>query len=53
MPAEFALNASAASAEHIAFADRGVTDDGHSAMIEANRRAAFDVIHGCVDSGAG
>ena len=43
-----ALNASGAKAEMVAFADHGVTGNGHFAMIETNRRAPFDLIEGWV-----
>jgi pimeloyl-ACP methyl ester carboxylesterase len=48
-----ALNASGARAEHIAFAEHGVTGNGHFAMIETNRRQVFDLIRGWVDKTVG
>jgi pimeloyl-ACP methyl ester carboxylesterase len=48
-----ALNGSGAKAELIAFADHGVTGNGHFAMVETNRRAAFEVIRGWVEAYAG
>jgi pimeloyl-ACP methyl ester carboxylesterase len=48
-----ALNASGARAEHIGFADRGITGNGHFAMIETNRRQVFDLIHDWVAKTAG
>jgi hypothetical protein len=48
-----ALNASGARAEHIGFAERGVRGNGHFAMIETNRREAFELIRGWIDRTVG
>jgi hypothetical protein len=45
-----ALNQSGAVAEHIALKDRGITGNGHFAMIETNRKQVFEVIRGWIES---
>ena len=44
------LNQSGAVAEHINLKDRGVTGNGHFAMVETNRKQVFDVIRGWIES---
>ena len=45
-----ALNQSGAVAEHIALKEKGITGNGHFAMVETNRKQVFDVIRGWIDS---
>ena len=45
-----ALNQSGARAEHINLKDRGITGNGHFAMVETNRREVFEVIRGWIES---
>jgi hypothetical protein len=44
------LNASGAKAEHINLKDRGITGNGHFAMVETNRKQVWDVIRTWIDS---
>ena len=44
------LNQSGAVAEHINLKDRGITGNGHFAMVETNRKQVFDVIRGWIES---
>jgi len=43
------LRQAGAPAEHLNLRDRGVTGNGHFAMIETNRKAVFDVISGWIE----
>jgi len=45
-----ALKRSGAVAEHIALKDRGITGNGHFAMVETNRKEVFEVIRGWIES---
>jgi pimeloyl-ACP methyl ester carboxylesterase len=45
-----ALNASGAVAEHINLKDKGITGNGHFAMVETNRKQVFEVIRGWIES---
>jgi pimeloyl-ACP methyl ester carboxylesterase len=45
-----ALNQSGARAEHVSLKDRGITGNGHFAMVETNRKEVFDVIRGWIES---
>jgi pimeloyl-ACP methyl ester carboxylesterase len=45
-----ALRQSGALAEHINLKDRGITGNGHFAMVETNRKEVFDVIRGWIES---
>jgi len=45
-----ALEQSGALAEHIALKDRGITGNGHFAMVETNRKDVFEVIRGWIES---
>jgi pimeloyl-ACP methyl ester carboxylesterase len=45
-----ALQKSGAQAEHINLKDRGITGNGHFAMIETNRKQVFEVIRGWIES---
>jgi pimeloyl-ACP methyl ester carboxylesterase len=45
-----ALNASGAVAEHINLKDKGITGNGHFAMVETNRKEVFEVIRTWVES---
>jgi pimeloyl-ACP methyl ester carboxylesterase len=45
-----ALKQSGALAEHIALKDRGITGNGHFAMVETNRKEVFEVIRGWIES---
>jgi len=45
-----ALRQSGALAEHIALKDRGITGNGHFAMVETNRKDVFEVIRGWIES---
>ena len=45
-----ALKQSGAIAEHIALKDRGITGNGHFAMVETNRKQVFEVIRGWIES---
>ena len=45
-----ALQASGAAAEHINLKDRGITGNGHFAMVESNRKEVFEVIRGWIES---
>jgi pimeloyl-ACP methyl ester carboxylesterase len=45
-----ALTASGAMAEHIALKDKGITGNGHFAMVETNRKQVFEVIRTWVES---
>ena len=45
-----ALKASGAHAEHINLKDRGITGNGHFAMVETNRKEVFEVIRGWIES---
>jgi pimeloyl-ACP methyl ester carboxylesterase len=45
-----ALQQSGALAEHINLKDRGITGNGHFAMVETNRKQVFDVIQGWIES---
>ncbi|MGE3404721.1 MAG: alpha/beta fold hydrolase [Vicinamibacterales bacterium] len=45
-----ALNQSGAMAEHINLKDRGITGNGHFAMIETNRKDVWEVIRGWIDA---
>jgi pimeloyl-ACP methyl ester carboxylesterase len=47
-----ALNTLGAKAEHINLKDRGITGNGHFAMIETNRKQVFDVIRGWIETKA-
>ncbi len=44
-----ALRESGAAAEHLNLGDRGITGNGHFAMIETNRKEVFDVIRGWIE----
>ncbi|HEY6360930.1 MAG TPA: alpha/beta fold hydrolase [Vicinamibacterales bacterium] len=44
------LRQSGALAEHINLRDRGVTGNGHFAMVETNRKEVFEVIRGWIES---
>jgi pimeloyl-ACP methyl ester carboxylesterase len=45
-----ALQQSGAQAEHINLKDRGITGNGHFAMVETNRKEVFEVIRGWIES---
>jgi hypothetical protein len=45
-----ALRQSGALADHINLKDRGITGNGHFAMVETNRKEVFDVIRGWIES---
>jgi pimeloyl-ACP methyl ester carboxylesterase len=45
-----ALQQSGALAEHINLKDRGITGNGHFAMVETNRKEVFEVIRGWIES---
>jgi pimeloyl-ACP methyl ester carboxylesterase len=45
-----ALVRSGALAEHISLKDRGITGNGHFAMVETNRKQVWEVIRGWIDS---
>ena len=45
-----ALQQSGALADHINLKDRGITGNGHFAMVETNRKEVFDVIRGWIES---
>jgi hypothetical protein len=45
-----ALQQSGAVAEHISLKDRGITGNGHFAMVETNRKEVFEVIRGWIES---
>jgi pimeloyl-ACP methyl ester carboxylesterase len=45
-----ALQQSGALAEHLNLKDRGITGNGHFAMVETNRKQVFDVIRGWIES---
>jgi N-acyl-D-aspartate/D-glutamate deacylase len=45
-----ALKQSGALAEHVALKDRGITGNGHFAMVETNRKDVFEVIRGWIES---
>ena len=45
-----ALRQSGALADHINLKDRGITGNGHFAMVETNRREVFEVIRGWIES---
>ena len=45
-----ALQQSGALAEHVNLKDRGITGNGHFAMVETNRKQVFDVIRGWIES---
>ncbi|MBI4265792.1 MAG: alpha/beta fold hydrolase [Acidobacteria bacterium] len=45
-----ALRQSGALAEHITLKDRGITGNGHFAMVETNRKEVFEVIRGWIES---
>ena len=45
-----ALNQSGAQAEHINLKDKGITGNGHFAMVETNRKEVFEVIRGWIES---
>jgi pimeloyl-ACP methyl ester carboxylesterase len=44
------LQQSGAQAEHINLKDRGITGNGHFAMVETNRKEVWEVIRGWVES---
>ena len=44
------LQQSGAQAEHINLKDKGITGNGHFAMVETNRKEVFEVIRGWVES---
>jgi len=45
-----ALRQSGALADHINLKDRGITGNGHFAMVETNRKEVFEVIRGWIES---
>ena len=45
-----ALRQSGALADHINLKDRGMTGNGHFAMVETNRKEVFEVIRGWIES---
>lgn len=45
-----ALQQSGALAEHVNLKDRGITGNGHFAMVETNRKQVFDVIRSWIES---
>ena len=45
-----ALRASGADAEHLNLRDRGITGNGHFAMVETNRKEVFEVLRGWIES---
>ena len=45
-----ALTQSGAVAEHINLKDRGITGNGHFAMVETNRKEVWEVIRGWIDA---
>jgi pimeloyl-ACP methyl ester carboxylesterase len=45
-----ALNQSGAQAEHVNLKERGITGNGHFAMVETNRKEVFDVLRGWIES---
>lgn len=45
-----ALTAAGAAAEHINLKDKGITGNGHFAMVETNRKEVFEVIRGWIES---
>ncbi len=44
------LVASGAVAEHINLKDKGITGNGHFAMVETNRKEVFEVVRGWIES---
>jgi pimeloyl-ACP methyl ester carboxylesterase len=44
-----ALRASGSAAEHLNLKDRGITGNGHFAMIETNRKEVFEVVRGWIE----
>ena len=46
------LKASGANAEHLELKARGITGNGHFAMVETNRKEVFEVIRGWIESKA-
>ncbi len=45
-----ALKQSGAAAEYLALKDRGITGNGHFAMVETNRKEIFEVLRGWIES---
>jgi pimeloyl-ACP methyl ester carboxylesterase len=45
-----ALNQSGARGEHVNLKDRGITGNGHFAMVETNRKEVFEVVRGWIES---